>query len=314
MTGPPELVVPPAARDGVRWLATATAAILIASVAVALRGDGGARPVPLLLAGAALVALGAVLERPGRARRRGPLPGTLIVIGAGALLLAGEAFLRPHGAALDGFLGLSGALFVALGLVRDDRRPMVIGVAQWATALGRPAGESFRHCLIATDVRIPLPRPEAVIVLGLVCLLVAVAMRRRTVRVESARGLETIGLALFLGALALKALELPGHPLLCGTGDAIDLGWALLLLAAASVIGVLGVFWSDRLWASSGLATATLFGLAAVTLEANPLWGVLVGAPLLGILVFLEHAGIDWPQRTSAPLARRPTSLPREEP
>lgn len=294
---PPSL--PPTVGDGTRWLATATSAVTVATLGVALRGSAGPRPVPLLLAGLVLGSCGLWLERRGQ---RGPVPGTLTIVGLLTVLLAAQAFVSPTGMALDAFLGISGAAFVAIGVWRDDRRPVVVGIVQWASAAARPDGDVFRHCLVATDVRIPLPRVLPLVMLGVVALLVAVAMRERDWRVDAGRGLENAGLALFLGGLAAKALELPGHRLLCGTGDAVDLGWALLLLGAAAVVGWLGIRWNDRLWAAAGLTTATLFGLAAMLLEANPLWGVLVGVPLIAILLWIERAGVVWPRRAHAPL------------
>lgn len=284
---------------GTRWLATATAAVLIASTSAALRGPAGPRPVPLVLVGVVLSLHGFELERRGR---RGNVSTTLVIVGSLVLLLGAQAWLTPTAGAVQPFLIVAGTVFVLLGLLRNDRRPVVVGLLQWASAIARPTGETFRHCLVATDVAVPLPQVDGLIVLGLVALAASVTMRTREWRVDAGRGFAGAGLALLLGALAAKALELPGHRALCGTGDAIDAGWALLLLASAAAISWLGLRWHDRLWAASGLAAATLFALAAITLEANPLWGVPVGLPLAALLVHVDRHCAPWPRGANAPL------------
>ncbi len=291
---------PPTVADGVRWLATATLAVVLATIAAALRGADGARPIPLALVGLGILAAGSWQRR---RRPDGPVGETAVVLGAAVLLLAAEAFLRPGEADLDAFLAIAGAALVILGFVWNDRRPVVLGVVQWAVALGRPHPDAdvFRHCLVATDLAVPHPRLLPLAVLGVGLLAVASLALARSWRPEAVRGLETTGLALLLGGLAAKALELPGHPVLCGTGDAIDTGWALLLLALCAGIGAIGVARSDRLWAGAALAVATTFAVAAVALERNPWWGALVGSVLLVGLARIEHAGIRWPRRRPSP-------------
>ncbi len=298
--GRPSSGLPSTVTDGVRWLATATLAVLLVTIAATLRGPDGPRPVPLALTGLVVLGLG-IWQR--RRRPEAPLGEAAVVLGAAVLLLGAEAGLRPEGNELDRFLAVAGGALVALGFVLDDRRPVVLGLVQWAVALGRPRpdADTFRHCLVATDLQIPHPQVLPVVVLGALVLAAAAVAVRRDWRLEATRGLETTGLTLLLGGLAAKALELPGHRALCGTGDAIDAGWAALLLAVSVVVGVIGVLRSDHLWAAAGLTSATLFSLAAVLLERNPWWGVVTGAPLLAILAATEHAGIRWPRRRPSP-------------
>lgn len=288
--------VPLQAREGVRWIATAAGAIVITTIGATFRGPAGPRAVPLAIIGLVLAVTGVAwdLRRP-----RGPAGELTIVVAAGALLLSAEAWLQPDRADLSSFLAITGLCFLVLGVLRNDRRPVVVGIFQWAVAAGHPlpGGDTFRHCLVATDLEFALPRILPVVAIGAAAIAAAMVVRRTGRVLEAGRGLETSGLTLVLGGLAAKALELPGHRLFCGTGDAIDAGWAALLLAVAAAIGALGVLWGDQLWAASGLAAATLFGLAAITLEANPWWGLAVGLPLVALLIGLEVAGVRWPRR-----------------
>lgn len=282
---------------GTRILAATTLAVAVATVGAAAWVGGAQHPLVLLAGAALLLGLGIAFER----RRPGPSTiGTTALVGAVVLAsLAVRAWVDPTGAGLDVFLGVSGAVTVVLGYLGDERRLVTVGLGQWAVALGRPhpGGPVFRHCLVATDVAVPLPRLEPVLLLSIAAIAVGTVHRRRQTHLEAGRGVEVAGLVGLHVSLLAKAVELPGLEQLCGTGDAVDAGWMVLGLLVALATGWYGLRGRDAVWAGAGLLALGGYGLAGPLLARQPLWGLAALVPLTAMLVLVERAGIPWPRQ-----------------
>lgn len=282
----------PAVR-GVRLLAAAAAALAVAAVgAVTVRAGQPEPMVPAVGAGVFL-ALGVIAAR----RDWGRGVATTAVLTAVVLgLTAARLWLTVEALSLDLWLLTGGAIAAALGYALRERRLIGLAVTQWAVLVGRPLadGDTFRHCLIATELAVPLPRLDPLLVLGGGALVLGLVHRVSRAGADAGRGWEIAG-ALLLGAgLLAKTAELPGLPELCGGGDALDDGWAGVALGFGLAAGAWGVATRDAAWAAIGLAVAALTGLMAATLGGSGWWAVAAFVPVATTLVVVERRGAPW--------------------
>lgn len=280
------------ARRGIRPLAAAVVALLVAAVAAAA---GGSPILPLAIGALAIVA-GAIVQR--RVGAPSPWGTSAVVAGAILLVLGARSALLPTGEALDLFLSAAGAAFVAAGLSLDERRLVSLGILQWGLVLARPGASSvpFRHCLVATDLAVPVPRLTPLLLLGVAVVAFGTAQRFLGWRLEAGRGAEVTGLALLHGTLLAKAVELPDLEVLCGAGRGIDAGWVVLGMAAAVVSALYGLAGRDAVWAGVGSGALAAHGLAATVLSGEAIWAVIAVLPLGLGLAMADRAGIGWPR------------------
>lgn len=289
------------------------AVVLVVTAAGAVAGD---RRVPVLATTA--VVLGAVAAwRWRRAGRTG-----LSTSAAVAAVLVGLLLLEQAIADIDLLLAATGALALLAAVVLRERRLAVSGLLSLAVLLGRPAagGTTFAHCLVATDLTVPVPRLDGPLWLAVGALAVGTALRwsgggARLRRTSVARGVEmtgAIGLAVLLLA---KAAELPGHRWLCGAGDPIDQGWVLVGIAVGVVAGLYGLAGRDVVWEAVGLASIAGQGVLATTLTGDPWWAAGCGVLLVGALAVADHLGVPWPDQPGYAIARpRLSDLARAHP
>lgn len=280
------------ARRGVRFLAAAVVALLVAVVAA---WAGGSPALPLV-AGAVAVAVGWLLQR--RAPTPSPSGTSAIVAGAVLLVLGVRSVWMPTGDALDVFLTVAGTAFAAAGLAIDERRLVSLGVLQWALVAGRPDAGSvpFRHCLVATDLAVPVPHLTPLLLVAGAALVVGTAQRFVGWRREAGRGAEVTGLALLHGTLLAKAVELPDLEVLCGAGRGIDVGWVAVGLAVAVLSALYGFAGRDAVWAAVGAGALAAHGLVATVLSGEPIWAAIALLPLGVGLGVAERVGIGWPR------------------
>lgn len=281
------------AARGLRLLAAAVAAVAVAGVgAWAVRGDA---PRPLVPAGGAVVlaTLGAVAARRGWGRG---LATTSALVAVALGLMAARLWLTVDVLSLDAWLLVGGAVAAALGYLLRERRLAALALAQWAALVGRPVagGEVFRHCLIATELAVPLPRLDPLLVLGIASTALGLAHRLAGRHIAVGRGWEIGGGVTVTAVLLLKAAELPGLAELCGAGDALDDGWAVAVLLTGVAAGAWGAVTRDAAWAAIGLAGVTLGALVAVTLSGDPWWALAAFLPLAATFAATELRGVRW--------------------
>ena len=283
------------ARRGLRGLAVG--AVLLAVAATAAVADGRQGTEPLVLATAAAALLGAGAARAAAGRWRSASATSAVVAGVVLATLAARSWLRVDVGELSGFLTGAGGLALVAGLVTDERRLAALGVGQWAAALAIPPSGAavLRHCLVATDLGVPVPRLDGPLVLAVGALAAGTALRWSGRRLQAGRGVEATGMLLLLGTLLAKGIELPGLPALCGTGDAVDAGWLALALVAGVLATAYGIGTDDALWAAAGTATVVLAGLAGTGLGAGAWWAVVALVPVAGAIGWSEARGVPWP-------------------
>lgn len=285
----------------IRTLALASVALVV-TAAGAVTGDARA---PVI--GAAAVVLAAVSA--WRWRRAGRT--ALSTSAAVAAVLVGLLLVEQATGDVDVVLGVTAAVALAAAWLLSERRLAVSGMLSLAVLLGRPLpdGETFRHCLVATDVVVPLPRLAGPTWLAVAALALGTGLRwsgwgDRLGRTTVARGLEMTGAIGLVVLLLVRAAELPGHRMLCGAGDALDEGWAVAGITYGIVAAAYGVLTRDVVWEASGLAAITGQGLLATTLTATPWWAAACAVLLVGALGTAERLGVSWPDRPGYVLAR----------
>lgn len=283
-------------------------ALALGAVALAVTAAGavgGPARVPVLLAVAVVLGgLGAWRWR--RAGRTGL--GTSAVVTAVLVALLLVEHLTDD---VDLVLALTSATALATGVGLRERRLAVSGVVTLAVLLGRPVegGATFTHCLVATDVAIPLPRLDGPLVLAVVALGVGTALRwtgrgRHLGMTPVARGIEVTGAVGLVALLAVKAMELPAHRLLCGVGTPVDPGWVLVGVAFGAAAGLYGLAAHDVVWEGVGLGSITLQGLLATTLTGQVWWALGCALVLVGALAVAEWLRVPWPDEPSYEVAR----------
>jgi hypothetical protein len=293
---------------GLRPLAAGVVALVVAAATTVLLD----RPVVLAGLGAVLLAGGWVADERRRrttAGRTGDVLGAAAVVtGAVLLVVAVPAVLDLGRDALTAVLTTAGAALVVLGVARDERRLVTLGVLQWLLELARPlpGGPRFRHCLVATDLALPTPRLTGPLVLGALVLLVGTVAVERGWRPDAARGAELTGLTTVLVVLLARAVELPGLAQLCGPGGAaaIDAGWTVALLLVALGGAVAALVRRDLVVLSVCGTALAVGGLVATALSGQARWAAAALVPLGGTLLAGARAGVGWPR----PAARATTS------
>lgn len=273
--------------------------VLVVTAAGAVTGDAR---VPVLLTTAALLAL--VGAR--RWRRAGRTStGTTAVVAA---VLVGLLLLERVTGDIDLLLAVSATILLVAAAVLRERRLAVSGLLTLAVLFGRPLpdGPTFTHCLLAPSVALPTPRLDGPLLLALVAVAVGTGLRWSGIgtRPAVARGIESTGAVGLVVLLAAKAVELPGHPLLCGSGAAIDPGWVVLGLAYGAVAGLYGLAARDMVWEGVGLASITLQGVLATALTGDVWWAVGGAVVLAGSLGVSEWLGVPWPDEPGYAVAR----------
>lgn len=283
----------PLIRRGLRALAAAAVALAVAAVVALAEGRSGPRPDVLGLAAALFLGLGLTLAARGRWRSASATSTVVAAVVLGTLAVR-SALGTPH---VPTFLGFAGAFALLAGLASDERRLTALGTGQWALALALPpAGATrFRHCLVATDLGLPVPQLDGPLLLGLGALAVGTGLRWWGVRLRGARGVEATGLLLVLGVLVAKGMELPGLPILCGAGDAVDVAWMALAIGCGLVAAVYGTWTDDTLWAAAGAGAVVLAGLLGTTLGGGVGWAVVALAPVAAVVALSERGGVRWP-------------------
>lgn len=269
------------------------AVVLVVTAAGAVAGD--ARPVVLAVT-AVVLGLGAAWR--WRAAGRTGLSSSAAV----AAVLVAVLLLDEGIDDVDVLLAATGVVALVAAWLLRERRLAVSGLLSFGALLGRPVpgGEVFHHCLVATDVGVPVPRLDGPLLLAVGALALGSLLRwtgwaDRRGRGSVARGVEMTG-AVGVGALLLaKAVELPGHPLLCGAGDAVDVSWWGAGVAFAVVAGAYGLAARDLVWEALGLALLVLLGLAATTLTGQWGWAAGCGLALVGALAVADRLGVPWP-------------------
>lgn len=274
----------------------------VALVVTAAGAVAGAVRVPVLVATAAALAAGGAW-RWWRAGRTGIATSAVVASVLVAVLLLDETPLD-----VDGILQVTAAVTLVAGWVLRERRLVVSGLLTLAVLLGRPlpGGETFSHCLLAPSVALPTPRLDGPLLLALAATVAGTAMRwtgwfdRRTV----ARGLEATGAVGLAVLFAAKAMELPGHRLLCGSGEAVDEGWVLVGLGYGIVAGLYGLAARDVVWEAIGLVSITGQGVLATTLSGSVWWAVAGAVLLVGPLAVAEWLAVPWPDEPGYERAR----------
>lgn len=288
-------------RPRVRALALG-AVVLVVTAAGAVARDAGSSVLALVALG-----LGAAAAWRWRQAGRTGVSTSLAV----AAVLVGLLLVERVTGDVDVVLAVTGTLALVAGAVLRERRLAVSGLLTFGVLLGRPpdAGASFSHCLVATDVAVPVPHLDGPLLLALGATVLGTASRwfgwgDRLDRTSVARGVEMTG-AIGLAALLLaKAMELPGHRLLCGTGDPLDEGWVVLGVAFGVVAGLYGLAARDLVWEGVGLASITLHGVVATALTGAPWWAAGCGVLLAGALATAEYLRVPWPDQPGYEVAR----------
>lgn len=316
MTTPPPDRVSDLARRGIRLVAAAALALVVAAVSAVASPGSDTAAVVQLVTGAVLVALGVWLDRGDRAPSAA---GTTTLVAGMALVAVGaQTMLAPEGAALDRYLALVGGLFVAAGYALAERRLVTIGLLQWVVVLALPSTNdaTFAHCVM--DLTVPVPRLDPVLWFAVAAVVVGTAHRVVRRQVQAGRGFEITGAIALNVTLLFKAVELPGLESLCGSGDAFDEWWAVAGMAVALASALYGLVGRDVIWATTGVAALALHGLAGTVLTTAPGWALAAFVPLAVGLVTAERAGVPWPREPGyAPpgaTPRRPEELFRAEP
>ncbi|MFP5309966.1 MAG: hypothetical protein ACLGIR_10375 [Actinomycetes bacterium] len=289
---------------GLRALAAGVVALVVAAATAALVDA----PAALATLGAVLLAVGWVVDA-RRRRATGDRAGDVLAAGGvvtGALLLvvAVPALLDLGREDLGPVLATGGAVLLGLGLLRDERRLVSLGLLQWVAWTGRPlpGGPRFRHCLVAPEVALPTPRLTGPLVVGAVALVVGALLGRAggrlATRRDAARGAELTGLVVVLVVLLARAVELPGLAELCGPGGgaAVDAGWVVALLAVATAGAVAGLAARDLVVVSVCGTALAVTGLVATGLSGQARWAVAALVPLGGTLAAGARAGLGWPR------------------
>jgi hypothetical protein len=279
-------------RPRVRALALGAVALTVAA-AGAVSGD--VRAPALSVVAIVLGAAGA--WRWARAGRTGIATSAVVAAVLVALLLLEQAI-----ADVDVVLGVTAAVALAAAVVLRERRLAVSGLLALAALLGRPlaGGASFTHCLVATDLAVPLPRLDGPLLLAVAAVAVGSVLRwtgwgTRTGQQAVARGVEVTGGVGLVVLLAAKATELADHRLLCGSGSGIDPGWVLAGIAVGVVAGLYGLAGHDLVWEAVGLASITVQGLLATLLTGDLMWAAGCAVLLAAALGVAEWLGVAWP-------------------
>lgn len=288
------------ARQALRPMGVGALALVVAAVTAAVTGPEGPSAPGALASGALLAGAGAIAW--ARSGRR-PVATTAVVAGIALGLLGARTALAPTMAELPPFLVGAGAVVAAIGIVVDERRLLGLGLLQAAAGLALPAPDAapFRHCLIATDLAVPIPRLDGPLLLGLATIgLGLMASALLPSRPEAARGASIGGLLLTCGTLLAKAADLPSLPGLCGSGDGVDAGWMIVAMLAGGVVAAAGVALRDRTTLAIGGVTLVLAGLVGTTLSGQPVWALAAGGPTVGTLVWLDRRGLVWSHASGA--------------
>lgn len=296
----------PAPSDAPRVRALALGAVaLVVTAAGAVVGD--AREPTLVVV--SLVLAGVSAWRWRAAGRTGVSTSAAVAAALVGLLLLERLLDDP-----DTLLLVTALLALALGWTLRERRLAVSGLLSLALLLGQPVagGATFSHCLLAPSVALPTPRLDGPLLLAAGAVVVGTLLRwtgwggRPTV----ARGIEATGAIGLAVLLAAKGMELPGHRLLCGSGEAIDEGWVLLGVGVGVLAGLYGLASRDVVWEGVGLASITGQGVLATGLTGDPWWAVGCGVLLVGSLAVAEWLGVAWPDEPGYAVARpRPADL-----
>lgn len=278
------------------------AVVLVVTAAGAVGGSG--RSVALA---AVATLLGCAAAWRWRAAGRTGLSSSAAV----AAVLVAALLLDDAVADVDVVLATTGTVTLVAAWLLGERRLAVSGLLSFGLLLGRPVagGDVFRHCLVATDLALPLPRLDGPLLLAVGALAVGTALRwtgwgERLGRTSVARGIEATGAVGVATLLLAKAVELPGHRVLCGPGDALDEGWAAAGIAVAVVAGLYGLAARDLVWEGVGLVSLVAHGVAATTLTAHWGWAAACGLLLVGALVVADRLGVPWPDRPGYEVAR----------
>ncbi len=299
MTTPPPQEPTSVARRGVRALAIAVVASIVVAVG-AVTGDN--RTAVLAVTTAVLAVVAALHWRSGG--RRSSI-GTSAAVAA---VLVGLLVVEDRVTDIDTVLATSAVVSLTSAVVLRERRLAITGLLSWGVLLGRPLadGDAYRHCLLATNVELVPPRLDGPLLLAVGALAVGTLVRwygppaQRT----TARGAEAVGLIGLTALLLAKAVELPGHRLMCGAGDPLDEGWLVLAVLVGVVAVVYGLATRDLVWSGAGLAGVALPGLVGTLLTSSPAWVLGTGAMLAIGLVVAERAGVAWPDDGGYAVAR----------
>lgn len=282
----------------VRALALGVIALVLAAAGAAV----GASRTPVL-AGTAVVLAAVSAWRWARAGRTGIATSAAVASVLVALLLLERFTSDP-----DVILGMSAAIALASGWALRERRLAVSGVLSLALLLGHPVagGPTFSHCLLAPHVALPTPRLDGPLLLAVGALVVGTVLRWTGWgdRPSVARGIEMTGAVGLAVLLVAKAMELPGHRLLCGAGEAVDGGWVIAGVAVGVAAGLYGLAASDPVWEGVGLGSITVQGVVATALTGNALWAIGCLALLVVGLATSEWMGVPWPEDPGYQVAR----------
>lgn len=282
--------------------------LALGAVALAVTAAGavtGQARVPVLLA-VAVVLGGVGAWRWQRAGRTGLATSAVVTAVLVALLLVEQVTDD-----VDLVLALTSAIALVAAVVLRERRLAVSGLLTLALLLGRPVtdGATFTHCLVATDVAIPLPRLDGPMVLAVVALVAGTVLRwagwgRRLRLTPVARGVEVTGAVGLVVLLAARAMELPAHRLLCGAGTPVDVGWVLAGIGFGIVAGLYGLAGRDVVWEGVGLASLAVQGVLATTLTGQLWWALGCAVVVGGALAVADWLGVPWPDEPSYEVAR----------
>ena len=290
-------------HDLPRVRALALGAVVLA-VTAAGAVTGGARAPTLAVVSLALA--GVAAWRWTRAGRTGLSSSAAVASVLVALLL-----LEQVTEDVSLVLAASGAIALVAAVALRERRLAVSGLLSFGALLGRPlpGGPTFSHCLVATDLAVPLPRLAGPLWLAVAATAVGTVLRwtgwaDRVGRTSVARGIEMTGAVGLATILLARAAELPGHRLLCGAGDALDEGWFVLGVVVAVVAGLYGLAARDIVWEGVGLVSLTAQGLLATTLTGSPWWAAGCGVLLAGALGVAEWQRVPWPDQPGYEVAR----------
>ncbi len=283
-------------------------ALALGAVALAVTAAGavagGARFPVLITTAVVLAGLGAWRWR--RAGRTGLATSAIVTAVLVAMLLVEH--LTDD---IDLVLAITSGIALVAAVLLRERRLAVSGLVTLALFLGRPlaGGAVFTHCLVATEVAIPLPRLDGPMVLALVALVIGSVLRwtgwaTRLGQAPVARGVEVAGAVGLVALLAVKAMELPAHRLLCGAGTPVDVGWVVVGVAFGVVAGLYGLASRDVVWEGVGLASITLQGLLATALTGQVWWALACAVLLAGALAVSDWLGVPWPDEPGYEIAR----------
>ena len=134
----------------------------------------------------------------------------------------------------------------------------------------------------------------------------------RVGRGSVARGIEMTGAIGLAAVLLARAAELPGHRLLCGSGDALDEGWLVVGVVVGVVAGLYGLAARDIVWEGVGLVSIVAQGLLATTLTGSWWWAAGCGVLLVAALATAEWLRVPWPDQPGYEVARPASANLRE--